>query len=169
MLPRRSSQRKDSHLSSTCQKRLCLRGRSSLHQTHNVAMVSPIAAYVVALGTDGHIASQGTVSEAMLKSGEMQKEEEESEEAIKKADQEADTEGNPEEAKPKSDGKLIVAEEIAEGHVSWYAGEFYRCFRLVTDLSKGFDSKALPFQPGRAYLLVHLPRGHTSCRPCECR
>lgn len=84
-------------------------------------MVSPIASFVVSLGSDGRIASQGSVSEAMLKSEEMVKEEKESEDAIKRAEQE-EIEGDPAEAKPKSDGKLVVAEEIAEGHVSWAAG-----------------------------------------------
>ena len=92
-------------------------------QTHNVAMVSPIASFVVSLGTDGRIASQGSVSEALLKDNEVEKEMEESKDAIKKAEQEETTEGNPDEAKPKSDGKLVVAEEIAEGHVSWAAGK----------------------------------------------
>lgn len=86
-------------------------------------MVSPIASYVVSLGTDGRVASQGSVAEAMANDKEMQAEAEESEEALKKADQEEATEMKGEETK-KSDGKLVVAEEIAEGHVSWAAGEY---------------------------------------------
>lgn len=76
---------------------------------------------MVSLGSDGHIASQGSVAETLLKDDEAEKELEESQDAIKKAAQAEEIEGNLDEAKPKSDGKLVVAEEIAEGHVSWAA------------------------------------------------
>ncbi|RPD81341.1 multidrug resistance-associated ABC transporter [Lentinus tigrinus ALCF2SS1-7] len=91
-----------------CFKGDLLRGRTVILVTHNVAMASPIADFVVSLGTDGRVQTQ-----------------EESEE-IKKAEAEVDAvEPDDEDAPKKGDGKLIVAEEISEGHVSWQALRLY--------------------------------------------
>ncbi|KAL5534538.1 hypothetical protein ACEPAG_1001 [Sanghuangporus baumii] len=109
---------------SKCLQGDLIRGRTVLLVTHNVAMVSPIASFVVCLGTDGRIASQGTVAETMASDKEMQAEIEKSEEAIKKAEEASVVDGPKGEA-GKSDGKLVVAEEIAEGHVSWKAVKLY--------------------------------------------
>ena len=95
-----------------------------MNKTHNVAMVSPVAQFVVSLGIDGRVASQGTVAEAMVKDKEMQMEAVESQEANKKED-EVEIPGNTDK---KPDGKLVVAEEIAEGHISMAARE---CFDLI--------------------------------------
>jgi hypothetical protein len=91
-------------------------------QTHNVAMASPLADYVVSLGRDGRIASRGTVSDALKKNKTLAKELAEGARAIKDDEKKIDLEGPDEVAKP-TDGKLILAEEITEGHVSWGAGE----------------------------------------------
>ncbi|KAF7964551.1 hypothetical protein HWV62_5794, partial [Athelia sp. TMB] len=85
-------------------------------QTHNIAMVSPIADFVVSLGTDGRVLSQGSVSEALAKDQTLVKEVEKDQEALAKADTEIDSR-----VEIKSDGKLIVDEDIAIGHVSWAA------------------------------------------------
>ena len=84
-------------------------------------MASPLADYVVSLGRDGRIASRGTVSDALKKDKTLAKEFAEGARAIKD-DEKIDAEESDDVAK-QTDGKLILAEEIAEGHVSWDAGE----------------------------------------------
>ena len=77
------------------------------------------------LGTDGRVTSQGSLSEVMQKSEEVEKEMKELEEEIRKAEEAEEVESDedkPTEMASKSDGKLVVAEEIALGHVSWAAG-----------------------------------------------
>lgn len=77
---------------------------------------------MVSLGTDGRITSQGTLSKVLAKDKKLLEELAEEREELKKAENEVDhVEPDEEAAAPKSDGKLVVAEEIAEGHVSWPA------------------------------------------------
>ena len=85
-------------------------------------MASPLADFVISLGRDGRIASRGTVSDALKKDKTLAKELAEAARAIKDDEKKIDAEEPDEVAKP-TDGKLILAEEIAEGHVSWDAGE----------------------------------------------
>ncbi|KAI9509765.1 hypothetical protein F5148DRAFT_1275094 [Russula earlei] len=87
-----------------CFKGDLIRGRTVLLVTHNVAMVSPLADYVVSLGLDGRVANRGP---AQLRTK-------------KKVDQE-----EPDATAKQADGKLIVAEEIAEGRVSWDAYKLF--------------------------------------------
>ncbi|KAI0052513.1 P-loop containing nucleoside triphosphate hydrolase protein [Auriscalpium vulgare] len=101
-----------------CFKGDLIRGRTILLVTHNVAMASPIAEYVVALSLDGTIASRGSVSEALAKDEILQEELQEELQEIQADDKEIDAESPDEKAK-QADGKLILAEEVAEGHVSW--------------------------------------------------
>ena len=92
-------------------------------QTHNVAMVSPVANFLVDVGSDGRILSQGSLSSALSKDSKLLKELEEEQQELEKAEQEIDPSEETEklaEAK-QSSGKLIVAEEIEEGHVGWDA------------------------------------------------
>ncbi|CDO77193.1 hypothetical protein BN946_scf184747.g6 [Trametes cinnabarina] len=109
-----------------CFKGDLLRGRTVLLVTHNVAMASPIADYVVSLGTDGRIASQGSLSQVLAKDNKLLTELSEEQEELKKADTDVDHVDPDDEAAPKkADGKLVVAEEVAEGHVSWPALRLY--------------------------------------------
>jgi hypothetical protein len=85
-------------------------------------MARPLADYVVSLGQDGRIACRGTVSDALRKDKTLVKELAKAARAIKDDEKKIDVEEPDEVAKP-GDGKLILAEEIAEGHVSWDAGE----------------------------------------------
>lgn len=85
-------------------------------------MATPIAEFVVSLGTDGRIVSQGSLSKALAKDKKLSEEVAEENQEIKKAENEVDHEEPNVEAK-KSDGKLIVAEEVSVGHVSWAACE----------------------------------------------
>ena len=95
---------------------------SFLDQTHNVYITRPLADFVVSLGTDGRIASQGSHSSALAKDKTLAKEAAAEAEVTNKAEHTVDeAEPAEEAAAPKSDGKLIVAEEIQEGHVGWPA------------------------------------------------
>ncbi|KAG9103574.1 hypothetical protein FRC06_009826 [Ceratobasidium sp. 370] len=99
-------------------------GRTMLIVTHNVAMVSEVADFVISLGSDGRITSQGSIADALRLNSKLRAEVEKEEELEKKADETVD-DNQPTEEKQvpakKSDGKLIVAEEIAEGRVGWPA------------------------------------------------
>jgi hypothetical protein len=83
-------------------------------------MMSPIAHFVVALGIDGRVLSQGSVSDALIQDTNLVKEVMDDKQAMDKATNEIDT-MNSKNGTAKSDGKLTVAEEIQEGHVSWQA------------------------------------------------
>ncbi|KAE9395907.1 P-loop containing nucleoside triphosphate hydrolase protein [Gymnopus androsaceus JB14] len=97
-------------------------GRTMILVTHNIAITRPIAGFVVAL-KEGRIESQGTVSEALGKDPVLAEEARIEQQVIDKTGEEVDDQRPPEETK--GDGKLIVAEEIQEGHVSWSAVKMY--------------------------------------------
>ncbi|EMD41585.1 hypothetical protein CERSUDRAFT_110141 [Gelatoporia subvermispora B] len=100
-----------------------VRGRTVILVTHNVAIASPIADFVVSLGTDGRIASMGSLDLALAKNKKLSKELQEEKEEINKAEHGVD------EVKPdvpaRKDGKLIVEEEVEVGHVGWPAMKLY--------------------------------------------
>ncbi|KAM5536848.1 hypothetical protein V8D89_009566 [Ganoderma adspersum] len=100
-----------------CFKGDLVRGRTIILVTHNVALVEPIADFVVALGTDGRIASQGSLERALKEDDKLLEELKADEDAIKHADDDVDQAKAS--AQPEKDGKLVVAEEIGEGHVGW--------------------------------------------------
>ncbi|KDR83059.1 hypothetical protein GALMADRAFT_238853 [Galerina marginata CBS 339.88] len=91
-----------------------VRGRTILLVTHNIALVGPIADFVVSLGLDGSVQSQATEIATLLESDPRLASEVEQE---KKA-LEVGKEVIQPPAKATSDGKLVVAEEIVEGHVT---------------------------------------------------
>ncbi|KAI0685987.1 hypothetical protein BC835DRAFT_1420713 [Cytidiella melzeri] len=105
-----------------CFKGDLLRGRTVILVTHNVAMAGPLADFVVSLNTDGHIVSQGSVSDAIAKDSKLVEEIKHEEEAVELDESEDATEDKPVEEKK---GKLVVAEEIAHGHVSWAAFKLF--------------------------------------------
>jgi len=80
-------------------------------------MASPLADYVVSLGMDGRVASRGSALEAVAEYKTLSPELVEN---ILDEEKKVDQEG-PDATAKQTDGKLIVAEEIAEGHVSWDA------------------------------------------------
>jgi hypothetical protein len=84
-------------------------------------MARPIAGFVVSF-KDGRVHSQGSVSEVLSKDRSLASELKKEQQVLDKADDAVDDQVPPEEGK--SDGKLIVAEEVEEGHVSWPACEF---------------------------------------------
>lgn len=81
-------------------------------------MVSPVADFVVAVGLDGRIVSQGSIDEALEKDPALRKEALEEEKIEEKG---LEVVENLAKEIPRKDGKLILAEEKAEGHVGWPA------------------------------------------------
>jgi len=88
-------------------------------------MASPIADFVVSMGKDGRIHGQGSVTDAIAEDTALAARVSKNEKTIEKAKDEIDSiaEGETKQV----DGKLVVEEEIEEGHVSWPARA---CFRL---------------------------------------
>ena len=87
----------------------------SSYQTHNIALVGPIAGFVVSLGLDGSVQTQGTDISSFLENDPPAASEVEQEQKML---QDTKEEMEP---KPKtiSDGKLVVAEEIVQGRITW--------------------------------------------------
>ncbi|KAI9438180.1 hypothetical protein H4582DRAFT_2111639 [Lactarius indigo] len=102
-----------------CFKGDLIHGRTVLLVTHNVAIAYPIADYVVSLGLEGRITNHGSVSDAFTKDKTFAKELAESSHAIK--DRKKTDLEEPDKTTARVDGKLILAEESAYGHVGWDA------------------------------------------------
>ena len=130
----------------------------ALFQTHHVAMVSPIADFVVDVGSDGRILSQGTLSEALAHDEKLQKEVQHEAEELQTAEEEIEG-GKSEDVEAKTNaGKLVVAEEIEEGRVGWRASQstviVSVCGSMLTKAcSVPVSRKSLGTAP---YFLVHL-------------
>ncbi|KIM54250.1 hypothetical protein SCLCIDRAFT_1222221 [Scleroderma citrinum Foug A] len=100
-----------------------IKGRTVILVTHNVAMGSAVAQYVVSLTSNGRVASQGSISEVVAKDDKLAAEMMKEQEALQMEEGAA---CNAEEVLKKGgDGKLVMAEEILEGHVSWTAMKLY--------------------------------------------
>jgi ABC-type methionine transport system ATPase subunit len=117
------------HVVERCFRGPLLRGRTVLLVTHNVVMTAPVADYVISLGVDGRVRSRGTVKEALARDSVLKRELAQEEKELKKAedvDSEDESAAAAAEVVPAQtgDGKLIMKEEIAEGHVSWAASMF---------------------------------------------
>lgn len=78
------------------------------HQTHNIALVGPAAKFVVSIGSDGSISSQETDTNLV-----------DLEPEAEQLDNPESTEDTVASEKVSSDGKLVVAEEIVQGHITW--------------------------------------------------
>ncbi|KAJ7187879.1 hypothetical protein C8R46DRAFT_1157119 [Mycena filopes] len=101
-----------------------IKDRTVILVTHNVIMASKIASFVVSLGLDGRVRSQGSIADALAKDEVLAKEVSKDQEILDAAEKEVDSPPAADEPK-KKDGKLIVAEEIALGRVSWTALTLY--------------------------------------------
>ncbi len=124
-------------------------------------MVSPIADFVVDVGSDGRILSQGTLENALAHDSQLLKDVEHEAEELQKADQEIDGEKVEDANIQSSAGKLVVAEEIEEGHVGWRSCEptshaFVSCSNV--GLAAVAASVAVPGQhvDATASILVYL-------------
>jgi ABC-type methionine transport system ATPase subunit len=91
-------------------------------QTHNIALTAPLADYVVSIH-DGRVFAEGSAKDVLKHDKTIAAEAKEDKEALKKSSEEVDATPTDGEAAPKTDGKLIVAEEIAIGAVGWAPGK----------------------------------------------
>ncbi|KAJ7596700.1 hypothetical protein C8J56DRAFT_294246 [Mycena floridula] len=107
-----------------CFKGDLMRDRTVILVTHNVPLVRSMATFVVNI-RDGKVHSKGSVSEIIAKDKDIAVAIQEEQAAIDKADEEVDTIAPVVDAGTKADGKLVVKEEIEEGHVSWPALKLY--------------------------------------------
>lgn len=86
-----------------------------------MALATPVAGFVVSLGSDGRIVSKGGVAEVLADSDALKQEVAVEQAALAKAEETIDdAQVNPEDAKI-AGGKLIAAEEVELGHVGWPA------------------------------------------------
>ncbi|KAF8966908.1 multidrug resistance-associated ABC transporter [Flammula alnicola] len=99
-----------------CLKGDLIRGRTVLLVTHNVALTIPIADYIVSVGADGVAHEVGTDMSAVLADPTLAREVEQEQDEAEMEKEVVDT-VKKEGGQP--DGKLILAEEIAEGRVTW--------------------------------------------------
>ncbi|CAE6385646.1 unnamed protein product [Rhizoctonia solani] len=103
-------------------------GRTIIIVTHNFAMVSEVADFVVSLGSNGRIVNQGYVSELLRVNARFRAEVEQEKEIEEQVSQTVEK-IDPGEGKPtpaaKGDGKLMVEEEVAIGHVGWPAAKLF--------------------------------------------
>ncbi|KAF5314793.1 hypothetical protein D9758_017505 [Tetrapyrgos nigripes] len=102
-----------------CLKGDLIRGRTILLVTHNIVLTQPIAEFVISI-KDGRVASQGSISDALVKNSALVVEADHEQEELQIAEETIDTVPPVADA-PKSDGKLIVAEEVEIGHIGWPA------------------------------------------------
>jgi hypothetical protein len=85
-------------------------------------MARPIASFVVAMEFDGRVSSQGSIIDALPSDSLLGVKISEEEHDLKKADGETGQSALPRE--PQTDGKLIVEEEVEQGHISWRSRKF---------------------------------------------
>ncbi|KAF8758575.1 P-loop containing nucleoside triphosphate hydrolase protein [Rhizoctonia solani] len=98
----------------------CFRGELVAGRT----MIIVVAHFVVSLGSDGRIVSQGSIDEALRLNPKLKAEAEKDEELERKGEEVVDESNAVDKSEAnakKGDGKLMAAEEVAEGHVGWAA------------------------------------------------
>ncbi|KAH9480765.1 ATP-binding cassette transporter abc4 [Psilocybe cubensis] len=93
-----------------------VKGRTVLLVTHNVALVSPIAEMVVTLGSDGSISSH---SRAINNSDTAHPETVKGTQYMTLPPPEKPTDALVPSSSTNPAGKLVMAEEIVEGHITW--------------------------------------------------
>lgn len=92
-----------------------------------------MADFIVSLGHDGRILSQGTLSEVLKSNKALLSETNAEREGVAEVSKTAD--GVLPEIHQGKGGKLIAAEEIAEGHVGFQArGWYHFCQRVAQEL-----------------------------------
>ncbi|OSX68144.1 hypothetical protein POSPLADRAFT_1043275 [Postia placenta MAD-698-R-SB12] len=111
------------HIMEHCLKGDLIRGRTILLVTHNVALATPVAGFIVAMGTDGRVSSQGSLSDALEDVTQLAKDIVEERQAAETAEDVTDK--IEVSAKASKSGKLVVAEEIAIGHVGLKSMKLY--------------------------------------------
>ncbi|KAJ7347434.1 hypothetical protein DFH08DRAFT_960765 [Mycena albidolilacea] len=104
-----------------------VKGRTVILVTHNVALAAPIADFTISIGLSGRILSQGSVAEALQHDIKLA---EEANADLQVMEQVVDAEpveviADTAAADSKTDGKLILAEEVQLGRVKWSAVGLY--------------------------------------------
>ncbi|KAJ3549276.1 hypothetical protein NMY22_g935 [Coprinellus aureogranulatus] len=99
-----------------------IRDRTVLLVTHNIALTRPIADYVVSIGANGQILSRGSVVEAVELDVQLAKEIETEEITLNEA---VDVHTRDDISIEPTIRKLIIPEEVEEGHISWSAAKMY--------------------------------------------
>lgn len=94
-------------------------------------MASPLADFVIALGINGRVTSQGSIACVLERDTELAAEVAQEEAKIDKVEAIGD-DPTPKEKAEETTGKLIVREEVAVGHVGWHASA--RHFLSLTEL-----------------------------------
>ncbi|KAJ7123848.1 P-loop containing nucleoside triphosphate hydrolase protein [Mycena crocata] len=99
-----------------------VQNRTVILVTHNVALAAPIADFTISVGLNGRILSQGSVADALQHDLVLANEANADLQVIEQV-----VDAEPAEAKlePKTDGKLILAEELQLGKVKWSAVNLY--------------------------------------------
>ncbi|KAJ7457047.1 P-loop containing nucleoside triphosphate hydrolase protein [Mycena latifolia] len=93
--------------------------------THNIALTRSISRFTVSLGLDGRIISQGSVQDALENDAKLSIEASEDQARLESSEEIIDSSTTRPTKKPAAGGKLIVAEEIVEGNVSWSPVRLY--------------------------------------------
>ena len=88
-------------------------------------MVSPIADFVVGMGSNGRILSKGSLSNALAHDAKLLKDLQQENEDIAKVKPELEQEVHEDAMAKQSAGKLVVEEETEFGHVGLKAGKSY--------------------------------------------
>ncbi|KAG8740685.1 hypothetical protein FRC12_015908 [Ceratobasidium sp. 428] len=85
-------------------------------------MVGEVADFVVSLGSNGRVASQGPVQDVLRLNSKFRQEFESDRAIEEKTEQNVVDHQRCDQQDPEqSDGKLVLEEEVAQGHVSWAA------------------------------------------------
>ncbi|GJJ15115.1 hypothetical protein Clacol_009390 [Clathrus columnatus] len=87
--------------------------------THNIPLVAPVADFVVSLDMSGQIVSQGSLNDALSRNEGLLEEVMQEQLALKKAEE------SEAEKDIKQGGKLVLAEEVVVGHISWATLKLY--------------------------------------------
>ncbi|KAH7905737.1 P-loop containing nucleoside triphosphate hydrolase protein, partial [Hygrophoropsis aurantiaca] len=101
-----------------------VQGRTVLLVTHNVAMASSVAHFVISLGANGRVVSHGSISEVIEQDDKLAAEMAKDQEIVDRESETVEADA-PIKTEVKADGKLVVAEEILVGTVKWPAFKLY--------------------------------------------
>ncbi|KAL7411452.1 hypothetical protein BDY24DRAFT_353656 [Mrakia frigida] len=91
-----------------------LKGRTVLLATHHIALVTPVASFILRLGRDGKVEAQGPVEKVMKQDDKLEQEVA----AEKKEDARIIENESEKPSAPKADA-LVLEEEKSEGKVAW--------------------------------------------------
>jgi hypothetical protein len=107
-----------------CLKGDLLRERTVLLVTHNVALVAPLATFVVSMGTDGRVLAVGTPAETVFQDQVLAEQVAHEQATLELEDELQETPAD--DAKASTQGaKLVVAEEVQRGSVGWDVLKLY--------------------------------------------